>query len=521
MKSTKRIIFENFFTLFNLLNLFLGIAVFIVGSYKNLLFLGVVIINTAISTIQELHSKKVLEKLSILAESKARVIRNSKTYEIPVSELVLNDVVELNTGNQIVADSIILEGEVQVNESFITGESEPVYKKAGDTILSGSFIDSGKCTSKIVHIGEDNYIEQLSSRAKYVKQVNSEIMKSLKRIIEFLTFAIIPIGTALFFSQLNIEGTTLQSAVVQTVAAIIGMIPEGLVLLTSTVLAVSVVRLSKSKVLVQELYCIETLARVDTLCLDKTGTLTEGIMEVKDVVPVGIEKKDFTNILANLAKFSEDENSTINAIREKFKKPKSEFVPLTKVAFSSKQKWSGINFEKQGSYIIGAPEFVFKNNENQELINKYANDYRVVVLAHSKNNFKEGKLPKNIEFLGLILILDKIRKETPTTLKYFYKQGVDIKIISGDNPLTVVKIAKQTGVKNYKKYIDMSKVKDEEIENIVSDYTIFGRVSPSQKELLILAMQKKGKTVAMTGDGVNDVLALKAADCSVAMANRK
>ena len=521
-KSIKRILFDNFFTLFNFLNLLLAIAIFCVGSYKNMLFIFIVIINTAISTIQEIHSKKVVDKLSIMASSKSRVIRNGKKEEISVNDIVLDDILEFHTGNQILTDCILLDGTVQVNESFITGEPDSIEKKIGDMILSGSYIVSGTCTAKVEHIAEDNFTAKISSGAKYVKKVKSEIMTSLQKIIRFLTFAIVPIGIALFYTQL--QETTFQDAVVKTVAAIIGMIPEGLVLLTSTVLAVSVIRLSKSKVLVQELYCIETLARVDTLCLDKTGTLTEGSMEVKKIIPFNIEYSDMSNILSNIAKFSNDENSTIQAIQSKFNNINKEFVPTQKVAFSSKTKWSGISFEKYGSYVLGAPEFVLKDNfkSHQKQIEDFAQDYRVLVLAHSDNNFEGNSLPNNLELVGYILILDKIRKEVKNTLSYFDKQGVEIKIISGDNPVTVSKIAKQVAVKNWDKYIDMSTLKsDEEIfeKDLANKFTVFGRVSPTQKQSLVKSLQNSGKTVAMTGDGVNDVLALKASDCSIAMAN--
>lgn len=521
-KSIKKILFDNFFTLFNLLNLILGIAIFLVGSYKNMLFLGIVIINTAISTIQEINSKRVVDKLSVMASSKVKVIRNEKKQEISIYDIVLDDVIELNTGSQVAIDSIILEGNVQVNESFITGEPDNIYKKEGEDLLSGSYIVSGKCIAKVEHIGEDNYTAKISSGAKYVKKVNSEIMNSLKKIIKFLTFAIIPIGIALFYTQLNLEDSTFQEAVVKSVAAVIGMIPEGLVLLTSTVLAVSVIRLSNSKVLVQELYCIETLARVDTLCLDKTGTLTEGIMEVRDFIPINRTQKEMNNILANIAKFSEDENSTIEAIRNYFVKIEKEFRPTQKIAFSSKAKWSSICFEEEGTYLLGAPEFVLKEKFGQykNMVEKYARDARVLVLAYTKSKVNNNKLPEDIELIGYVLLLDKIRKEAKQTLKYFEKQGVSIKIISGDNPITVSQIAKQVGVKKYEQYIDMSTLKDDkEIETIASQYTIFGRVLPTQKKALVEALQKEGKTVAMTGDGVNDVLALKTADCSIAMAN--
>ncbi len=521
-KSIKRILLDNFLTLFNFLNLFLGIAVFLVGSYKNMLFLGIVIINTAISSIQEIHSKKVVDKLSIMVSRKARVIRNGKKQEVSIHELVRDDIIEFNTGNQIATDSIILEGKVQVNEAFITGESDSIYKKEGDMILSGSHIISGKCIAKVEHIGEENYTAKISKDAKYIKKVNSEIMNSLNKIIKFLTFAMIPIGMALFYTQLNIEDTSFQDAVVKSVAAVIGMIPEGLVLLTSTVLAVSIIRLSKSKVLVQELYCIETLARVDTLCLDKTGTLTEGNMEVRDFIPISRTKEEMSNILSNIAQFSEDENATMEAIRNRFTKIEREWTPVKKIAFSSQTKWSGITFQEEGTYLLGAPEFVLKESfiKYRDRIQEYAKDYRVLVLAHSIKEAKNNQLPEEIQIIGYVLLLDKIRKEAKQTLQYFDKQGVAIKIISGDNPITVSKIAKQVGVKNYKQYIDMSTIEEKkEIEQIASQYTIFGRVSPAQKRILVEALQKEGKTVAMTGDGVNDVLALKAADCSIAMAN--
>ena len=520
-KSIKRILYDNFFTLFNFLNLFLAIAIFITGSYKNMLFLFIVIFNTAISTIQEIHSKRIVDKLAVMATSKAKVIREGKKEEISIHEIVLDDIIEFHTGNQIPTDSILLEGEVLVNESFITGEPDTIEKKAGDMLMSGSYIVSGKCIAKVEHIGEDNFTSQISSGAKYVKKINSEIMSSLQKIIKILTFIIIPIGIALFYSQFHVQGATWQTAVVKTVAAVIGMIPEGLVLLTSTVLAVSVIRLSRSKVLVQELYCIETLARVDTLCLDKTGTLTEGNMEVRKYIPLNKDKKEMANILANIAKASEDENSTIEAIRNSFTQIGQEFQAIKKVTFSSKEKWSGIQFKEQETYIIGAPEIVLKENykKYEKEIQEYAKDYRVLVLAHSHEGLEKQKLPQKLELVGYILILDKIRKEAKQTLEYFEKQGVDIKIISGDNPVTVSKIAKQVGVKDFDKYIDMSTVSEKKIEEVANQYTIFGRVSPMQKKQLVVAMQKQGKTVAMTGDGVNDVLALKTADCSIAMAN--
>ena len=520
-KSIKTIVRENIFTLFNLINILLGVAVFCVGSYKNLLFLIVIFCNTAISIIQEINSKKAVDKLSILAQAKVNCIRDGEKQEIGINSIVLDDLLMLETGNQIVADSIILEGEVEVNESFITGESDVIYKRKGDTLLSGSFVVSGKCKAEVIHIGDENYTSKISSGAKYVKKVNSEIMKSLNGIIKIVSIAIVPIGILLFFNQLGLTENSFKNAVVNTVAAIIGMIPEGLVLLTSTVLAVSVIRLSKRKVLVQELYCIETLARVDTLCLDKTGTITEGRMEVNDIIEITKSKEELEEILSEIAGASDDNNSTIEAIRTKYKN-KQKWKVINKIPFSSQKKWSGVCFKDKGSYIIGAPEFVLreKYDEYKERIEKYSNDYRVIIVANSEGDFIEKELPDKLEVLGFVLISDVIRKEASKTLKYFKEQGVNIKIISGDNPITVSKIAKRAGVENSEKYINMQEIKTkEQLEKAAKEYTIFGRVTPVQKKELVQALKKEGHTVAMTGDGVNDVLALKEADCSIAMAS--
>ena len=520
-KSIKTIVRENIFTLFNLINILLGVAVFCVGSYKNLLFLIVIFCNTAISIIQEINSKKAVDKLSILAQAKVNCIRDGEKQEIGINSIVLDDLLMLETGNQIVADSIILEGEVEVNESFITGESDVIYKRKGDTLLSGSFVVSGKCKAEVIHIGDENYTSKISSGAKYVKKVNSEIMKSLNGIIKIVSIAIVPIGILLFFNQLGLTENSFKNAVVNTVAAIIGMIPEGLVLLTSTVLAVSVIRLSKRKVLVQELYCIETLARVDTLCLDKTGTITEGTMEVNDIIEITKSKEELEEILSEISSASDDNNSTIEAIRAKYKN-KQKWKVINKIPFSSQKKWSGVCFKDKGSYIIGAPEFVLreKYDEYKERIEKYSNDYRVIIVANSEGDFIEKELPDKLEVLGFVLISDVIRKEASKTLKYFKEQGVNIKIISGDNPITVSKIAKRAGVENSEKYINMQEIKTkEQLEKAAKEYTIFGRVTPVQKKELVQALKKEGHKVAMTGDGVNDVLALKEADCSIAMAS--
>ena len=522
-KKISIILKENFFTLFNFLNLFLAIAIFAVGSYKNMLFMGVVIINTAISTFQEIRSKKMIDKLAILAESKAKVIRDGFKKEISIHEIVLDDILEYETGNQIVADSIIQEGEVEVDESFLTGETDSIYKKEGDLILSGSIIVSGNCIAKVKHVGKDNYAAEISAKAKYVKKVKSEIMTSLNKIIRILTFAIIPIGLLLFCNQYFHLGVELKEAVVKTVAAMIGMIPEGLVLLTSTVFAVSIVRLSKRKVLVQDLYCVETLARVDVLCLDKTGTLTEGKMEVVDFESNIISKEALELHIKRYANACKDTNGTMLAIKDKFENKKEETLEAKKlIPFSSQTKWSAVTYNNGETFILGAPEFVLREkfSEYEKFIEEKAKKYRVVVLVKTKDEVEKNILPENIEVVGFIYIRDKIRKEAKDTINYFKDQNVQIKIISGDNPITVSQIAKEVGVENAENYIDASTLKtDDDIREAVDKYSVFGRVTPFQKKQLVTALKEKGHTVAMTGDGVNDVLALKEADCSIAMAN--
>lgn len=511
-KSIGQIIMMNFFTLFNFLNFGLALAIFLVGSYKNLLFLGVVFCNTLISTIQEIRSKKVIDKLSLLNESKATVIRNGMEKQIGIHEIVLGDIIKLRAGNQIVTDSKILNGEILVNESLITGESESITKNKGMEILSGSFVASGSCLAEVIHVGADNYTAQISAEAKYIKKVNSEIMNFINKIIKYISIAIIPIGVLLFFGQM--DSGSFSDTVVHVVAALIGMIPEGLVLLTSTVLAISVIRLSKYNVLVQELYCIETLARVDTICLDKTGTITKGEMEVSKLVPLnGTNMNEIVDALSMMSYHMDNDNQTMEAISKKYAR-KNDHKVLEIVPFSSQAKWSGISFEEE-SYILGAPEIVLKDTSKiDKELNLYTSSNRTVLLG--KVNHKLNKtLPLDVEPMALVIINDKVRLEARATLEYFKEQGVDIKLISGDNPKTVAGVAEKVGLTGIK-YIDMSKC-DEPIIDIVDDYNVFGRVKPKQKKEIVMALKAHGHTVAMTGDGVNDVLALKEADCSVAM----
>jgi len=524
-KTIGQIIRSNFFTYFNFLNLFLGGMIIAAGIYggeildalKNCLFMGVIITNSIISIIQEVISKKIIDNLSILAASKIDTIRNGKEIYLGVEDLVLDDVIKLSVGNQVVADSIILDGEVEVNESFITGESDPITKKQGDTLLSGSFIVSGTSYAKIDHIGKDNYISKISSEAKYNKKVNSIIMNSFEKILKVLSIVIIPIGVLLFINQMYVTGYSITSSVFNTVAALIGMIPEGLLLLTSSVMAVSVIRLAQYKVLVQQLYCIETLARVDVICLDKTGTITEGEMEVNKLIPYSDNnEEELGNILGNIASAFPEKNATLNAISNQYR-IKQDFKIKSKINFSSARKFSAVNFEDEGSFYLGAPEFVLKDNfsKYKAEVEKYS-DYRVLVLA--TNKLKLSETPKGLKVLGFILIQDKIRKEAPDTLKYFKEQGVKLKIISGDSHLTVAKIAKRAGFENPNAF-DATKLTKENISEVLEEYDVFGRVTPDQKKDIIIALQNNNHVVAMTGDGVNDVLALKQSDCSIAMAS--
>ena len=511
-KTVSEIVKENVLTLFNIINVVLAIAVICVGSFKNLTFIIIITINTLISIIQELRSKRTLDKLKVVAASKVHVIRNSIEKEIGINEIVLDDIIKVEIGNQIVVDSIIKDGEVEVDESFITGEADTVFKRKGDMLLSGSFIVSGKAICQVEHIGYDNYTAKISSDTKYIKAVSSEIMRSLNKIISTISFLIVPVGILLFSRQMYIEGNTVSQAVVSTVAALIGMIPEGLVLLTSTVLAVSVIRLSQRKVLVQDLYCIETLARVDTLCLDKTGTITEGKMEV--MAEVFVEDINISEIIGNINYNLGDNNPTSVALLDKYGKSDT-FEIVDKMPFSSAKKYSGIAL-KDKAYVVGAAEFILKKDDKfLKKVEEYTNEYRVILLAEALN-----KQLDNVRPLALLLLQDKIRSDANETLQYFREQGVTLKIISGDNPHTVYGIACRAGFKENAKIIDATTlVTDQDILDAAWEYDIFGRVTPEQKKKLVLALQHLGHTVAMTGDGVNDVLALKKADCSIAMAS--
>ncbi|MEE0253103.1 MAG: cation-translocating P-type ATPase [Acutalibacteraceae bacterium] len=521
-KSIKRIVLENLITPFNILNFILAILILIVGSYKNLLFMGVIICNIFIGTVQEIRAKKTIDKLSLIAEPKAHVIRNGIKQEIAIHDIVMDDITFLGAGNQVCSDAVVIEGECEVNESLLTGESEPVLKQPGDHLLSGSFIICGNCHARVEHVGKDNYATQITDNAKYVKKPNSEIMQWTNRIIKYIGFTLIPVGIALFCKQVFISHQGFNEAIVGVVAALIGMIPEGLILLTSVVFAVSVIRLSQHKTLVQELYCIETLARVDVLCLDKTGTITEGTMEVTDVLPLhNTTNEELKVALGSLIHALEDDNPTFNAVKSYC----TQYDKLTCnhiVPFSSARKWSGASFDENGSYIFGATEFILTDTSPyQKIIEEHSEKgQRVLMLAHSPHQIQDKELPEELHPMAFLFISDKIRAEAPDTLAYFAEQGVDIKIISGDNAITVANIAKKSGLKTAEQYVDATTLQTpEDIKEAAQKYSVFGRVTPQQKLDLVKALKEQGHTVAMTGDGVNDVLALKESDCSIAMAS--
>ena len=518
-KSIKQILIENIFTLFNFINMVLAIAVILVGSYKNLLFLGVVISNTLISTLQEIRAKKTVDKLSVISSSKAKVIRDSKEKEISINEVVLDDIIIYELGNQVIADSKVVDGTCEVDESFITGESKTITKKVGDELLSGSFIVSGSVVAKVIHVGLDNYTSVISKDAKTMtKEINSQIMRSLNKIVKYVSIALIPIGILLLLKEFSIPNNTTQNAVVKVAAAVIGMIPEGLILLVSTVLAISVVKLSKYNVLVQDLYCIETLARVDTLCLDKTGTITEGKMEVVDVVPIGKHKINEIDVaLESISNNLNDKNPTFNALHDKYKN--SDYIKAKDIiSFSSDRKYSGVILSDV-SYILGAPEIVLKNEykKYENKINDLSMENRVLALVRSKNKTIKNGISDDIEALGLVIIRDKIRKEVINTLRYFMDNDIEIKVISGDNTKTVSSIARSVGI-DIKGVCDARCINDDtNINEVVENNNIFGRVKPEQKRMLVKALKENGHIVGMTGDGVNDVLALKESDCGIAM----
>ena len=595
-RTYKQIILENTLTFFNFQNLVLLVLVLLVGSYKNSMFVGIIFINTVIGIIQEIRAKKTIDKLAILTESKTVVLREGKKWKISTEKLVVDDLIFLKAGEQVPADAKILEGNLEVNESLLTGEADNLPKNPGDELFSGSFVTAGQACCQIIHVGSDNYASRITSEAKEFKRHNSELRNSLNAILKVISIIIVPLGAMLFYKQYYFVGDSIRDSVVNMVAAVLGMIPEGLVLLTSVALTLGALKLAQKKTLVQELYCIETLARVDTLCLDKTGTITEGTMCVESVEsypPVydeisdetsgnktapgewnnnGTKSSDLTegsaaaeasavsaaeaiakedgssilllqeesetgakkhrqedtakireieHIMGNLLSVLKDQNATADALRARFKVVQDMELDHV-IPFSSDRKYSGAAFKDAGTYLMGAAQFLFPegNPELMEYCGSFAEEgLRVLVVAHSENVNEGTEIPEGLEPVGLLLLTDVIRAEAPDTLAYFESQGVDLKVISGDDPVTVSAIAKRAGLKNAEQYVDATTITtQEEMDEAVATYSVFGRVTPQQKQAMVKSLQAQKHTVAMTGDGVNDVLALKEADCSIAMA---
>ena len=520
-RSVKDIVMGNTLTFFNFINIVLLALVLSVRSYKNMLFIFIIIANTLIGIFQEIKAKITLDKLKILTVSHVDVIRDGVKKSVTVSELVKDDVILLKSGGQIPADGVILDGEVDVNESLLTGESDSIHKTCGSKVLSGSFVTSGKAMCLLTEVGHDCYMEKLSSEAKQFKRYKTELQRNLDTILKFISIIIVPLGIILFAKQYWISGSTYEQAALDTVAAVLGMIPEGLVLLTSVALALGAVRLARRSTLVRELFCIETLARVDTLCLDKTGTITEGHLCVQGEESVK-EDVDLEQLMGRMVAALGDENETFQALRQHYKRNQSTNTKLV-LPFSSERKFSGVVFEGEGTYLMGAYQFIFPQADPAvlEKIAEYASQgLRVLTVAHSPNEMTDYTLAEGFEIVGFVFMTDVVRKNAPDILGYFEEQGVDLKVISGDDPVTVAAIAARAGLKDADKYIDATTINtDEEMEDAILKYSVFGRVTPKQKQQMVRLLKQNGRTVAMTGDGVNDVLALKDADVSIAMAS--
>lgn len=522
--SVSEIVRSNVCTYFNLVFAVIAVLLAIVGAWSDMLFLPIIVANTCIGIIQEVHSKKVLDKLSILNAPHAVVIRDGKRQEIPADQLVLDDIVEFSAGSQIPADAKVVSGELQVNESLITGESDEIEKREGDSLLSGSFVVSGKACARLEKVGKDSYISKLTLQAtKSKKGEQSEMIRSLNYLIMVMGIIIIPIGIALFVQSFIYNEGTFHDSITGMVAAIIGMIPEGLYLLTSVALAVSSVRLAQKKVLIHDMKCIETLARVNVLCVDKTGTITEPGMHVYDFsVLDGADQLEISQLLADFVAAQEKDNATMEALKAHFSNG-SGMRAREVYSFSSETKYSGAVMNDGKSYVIGAPEFVLRGQfaQYQEKIAIYSSKgYRVLVFAQYEGTLDRKPLTEPVLPLCFVMLANPIRKGAKETFTYFAENDVDIKVISGDNPLTVSVIAAEAGIVGAERFVDASTLKEkEDYYRAVEEYTVFGRVTPSQKRMLVQALKEHKKTVAMTGDGVNDVLALKDADCSVAMAS--
>ncbi len=520
-QSVFGIIMQETCTFFNAIFFAIAIVLISIGAYTQLTFLVVVIANWLIGIVQRLKSKKLVDKLSLVSASKTKVIREGKTEEIFTTNIVLDDIFILENGKQIACDGIVLEGEIRVNESLLTGESVPITKKVGDTVLSGSFVVNGYAKVRADKVGADTFVLNLASQVKKYKKPNSVILNTLNSIIKIIGIMIIPIALLLFYRSYTAVAN-LNTTLVKTAGALLGMIPSGLFLLTSTTLVVSVIRLAKQNILVQDLYCIEMLARVDTICMDKTGTITDGSMKLRQVVPLDekVDSEKLEDIIKSMFFSLDGDNDTSLALKKHFV-PKGVFKAKKHFNFSSETKFSCVVFEGLGSCFMGAPEMLLDKQKDEKILEQVTNfascGFRVMVVALGEHEHEEGAMPKNLVPLGLIVLEDNVREDAIETIKYFNENGVTVRVISGDNPLTVSEVATRAGIVGADKYISLEGLTDEEVIKIASEYVVFGRVVPHQKKLLIQALKLSGKKVAMIGDGVNDILALKEADCSIAI----
>ncbi len=516
-KSTAEIIRDNVCTVFNLLNVIIAVALALVHAWSNLFFIFIIIVNTLIGIYQEIKAKKLVEKLSLLSMPVAHVLRDGRELEVHPDSVEKGDVLLLESGNVICADSRVLSGSAEINESVLTGESRPVLKRAGDDLLSGSSVISGKCRAEVIHTGEENYAAKLVSEVKKYKSANSELMSSMKKVTRITSFFIVPLGIIAFLEALLVRNMTIADAVISSSAGLLGMLPKGLVLLMSVGLAIGVIRLSKKNVLVQELYSLENLAHCDVLCLDKTGTLTVGHMEVEQVIPLGFDKARAQQLLASYVSASEDNNATFCALKEycAHAAPQRAFAG---VPFSSARKWSSVTLENGEYLVLGAYERLgLKGDMPLQFREQMQQGKRVLFAGITRQKPQaDGELCA-VEPAAAVIIADPLRKNAKDTIAYFERQGVEVKVISGDDPVTASAVAARAGIKNAQRCIDLSNAAPEDVKNAADKYTVFGRVSPEQKKLLVTALQEKGHSVGMTGDGVNDLLAMKQADCSVAI----
>lgn len=536
-KSWWKMIYDNFFTFFNVLIYIFAAIALVAGKYNQLLFLAIILANSAIGIIQDIRARKLVEKLSIVNNLKATVIRNSEEIEIPINDIVLDDVIFIKNGDQVPCDATILKGKCSINESMLTGEPDSIKKKLNDTIYAGTYVTSGSCYARVKAISYLNRAEQIQAKASMFKKTKSEILRSIKFLFKFLGVAIIILGVGTLFGMwyclgdqftwenLIKDGTSLiaDAPISKFIGSMVSMIPSGMFLLTSVTLSVGVITLSKKRCLVQEMYSIEMLARVDTLCLDKTGTITDGTMSKADYIKLdrNYTEDKIKPIISSLISATKDDNFTAEALKKAYGEAEV-YKAKTILPFSSETKCSAAYFDKLGTFAIGALGYIKISNkeETQEIVKKYSSKgYRCLIVCYSKSKIEQDKLPKMMTCVGVILLEDHIRDDAPQILSWFAENNVDIKVISGDDPITVSEIAKKAGIKNSNLYISLEGLSIDEVKKIATQYTIFGRVSPDQKEALVIALKEKGKTVAMTGDGVNDILALKRADCSIAMAS--